>query len=300
MRMYQRLFGATLIALVFSQPAIAQSANCNIDASAQTHESFAASLTQTGPMASDLLAKTIACLGETDPAIRDGLALTVLTLAMRNKAFPVDHLRAARDQLLPMLSSADDPAGVRAPFAAMVLSEVARHDLVNASLTPPERRALAAAGTAFVQTVTDYRGYTDGEGWRHGIAHGGDWLAHMSRHPELHADDAAAFLKAIGSQVAPPVNHAYIHGEHRRLARPVLYLALNKKVSDAQLWAFLGSLKPDDSARWNDPYGSEIGLAALHNTRAFAMTLLVEALSNKDPALRRLEAPVLDLLSALP
>lgn len=246
------------------------------------------------------LSRLIACLGEPDPAIRDDFALTALTAALRSDHFPPALLRPARDQLLAALLDRNDPHGVRRPFAAMALSEIARVDRIKPFLAPLERRTLAQAAIAYLRGVTDYRGFTTGEGWRHGVAHGADWLMQLALHPELHSDDAAAMLDAIAVQIAPPGTHSFVHGESGRLARPLLFLAAGSKVNDAQLAAFLAKLKPDGSARWSAAYSSEEGLAALHNTRAFAIALLVEALRSETPGIQRLEPLVVDLLRAIP
>lgn len=243
----------------------------------------------------------IACLADPDPRARDDFAFTALAKALRSEAFPAALVQRARIQLLAML--ADDRAdlhGVRRPFAIVALSEVARYDRINIMLTPPERRALAEAASAYLRGVTDYRGYGEGEGWRHGVAHGADLMMQLALNPDLHPDDAAQMLGAIADQVAPPSGHSYVHGESRRLTRPVLFLAASGKVSDDQLAAFFHRLKPDDAPRWREPYASLAGLAALHNTRAFATPLLLDVMRSKEAAVRRMEVPLLDLLRALP
>ena len=56
------------------------------------------------------------------------------------------------------------------------------------------------------------------------------------------------------------------------------FLAVHQRVSRDALEAFFSRLGPDDEdPRWVAPYGSEAGLAALHNTRAFARALYVYA-----------------------
>lgn len=243
----------------------------------------------------------IACLADPDPRARDDFAFTALAKAIRSGSFPAALVQRAHSQLLAMLGeSRADPHGVRQPFAIIALAEVARYDRINILLTPPERRVLAETATAYLRGVTDYRGFVEGEGWRHGVAHGADLVMQLAMNPDLHPDDAARMLGAIADQVAPPSGHSYVHGESRRLTRPVLFLATSGKVSDEQLAVFFQRLKPDDSPRWREPYASLAGLAALHNTRAFATPLLVDVMRSKEAAVRRMEEPLLDLFRALP
>lgn len=271
---------------------------CPVAAAERQAERYASSALIAAPAKLDAL---IACLADPDPAARDDFAFTTLAKAMRSEGFPAALVQRSREKLLAMLGdNSRDLHGVRRPFAIIALSEVARYDRLNNVLTPAERRELAASAVAYLRGVTDYRGFTPGEGWRHGIAHGADLFMQLAMHSQLHPDDASAMLNAIASQVAPSGSHSYIHGESGRLARPLLFLVANGKVTDAQLMASFATLKPDTAPRWAAAYASLDGLAALHNTRAFAMTLMVEALRSKEPDIQRLQAPLLDLLRALP
>lgn len=295
--MMRRFFALVLLAL----PVTAHAKKAEICPVAETQRQEAlydAAALVADPARLDAL---IACLADPDPRARDDFAFTTLAKAMRSEGFPAALVQLSRTKLLAMLGDARaDPNGVRRSFAIITLAEVARYDRINNLLAPDERRALAAAATAYLRGVTDYRGFTQGEGWRHGVAHGADLLMQLALNPNLHPDDAAQMLDAISAQVAPASGHSYIHGESGRLARPVLFLAAGGKVSDAQLADFFARLKPDAAPRWVNAYASLEGLAAVHNTRAFAMTLLVEALRSKEPTIKRMETPALDLLRALP
>src|SRR5687768_1591666 len=111
----------------------------------------------------------IACLADPDPEVRDGIAYEALTKWMRAGDFDADALRGLRDKLYAMLD-ADDKPGFARPFAALVLSEVARTDRVKPWMTPEERGAMVDRAATYVESVRDYRGYINGEGWRHGVA----------------------------------------------------------------------------------------------------------------------------------
>src|SRR3546814_13792449 len=66
------------------------------------------------------LSNLLGCLGDPDPAMRDGIAYEALTHWLRAGTFDAEALRGLRDRLYVLL---DGPAGsgfVR-PFAALVL-----------------------------------------------------------------------------------------------------------------------------------------------------------------------------------
>ena len=197
------------------------------------------------------------CLGDPDPFLRDGIAFEALSAWMRGKQLDADTLRTLEQRLLAQLDGADAD-GFRKPFAALVLSEVARTDRVQAWMTADERARMATAATAYLASVRDYRGYVDGEGWRHGVAHGADWALQLALNKAVTPAQVMSLLPALGAQVMPADGHAYAFGEPTRLARPVVYAAargdLDQAAVDAWLAGLVAALGPrsdgDRQAAW--------------------------------------------------
>ncbi|QIL19851.1 DUF2785 domain-containing protein [Thermomonas sp. HDW16] len=187
------------------------------------------------------------CLGDPDPLLRDGTAFEALSTWMRGKQLDPDTLRLLQQRLLQQLKGADVD-GFRKPFTALVLSEVARTDRVQPWMTADERRQMTAAATEYLTSVRDYRGYVDGEGWRHGVAHGADWILQLALNKALSPSQVLSLLAAIGSQAMPADGHAYAFGEPGRLARPVAYAIargdLEQPTVDAWLAGLAQSLGP--------------------------------------------------------
>lgn len=241
-----------------------------------------------------------ACLGDPDPAIRDGFAFALWSEGLRGRTLGVGQMRQALARLTQMTTGPDDAAGFRKAFAALALSEVARADRIEAYLTDAELHALAETGAAYLRGVADYRGFVAGEGWRHGVAHGSDLALQLALNPRLTRPDAELLLGAIATQVAPAASPYYHHGEFARLARPVLYLAKRADIDDAAWAAWFQTLHPDAGARWQDAYATDAGLAAIHNSTAFASAIYVAASESEDPRIKRLAPLAADLLKALP
>ena len=242
----------------------------------------------------------IACLGDPDSAVRDDFAFALWTQGLRGKHLKPDRLRHATEKLTTILAAPDDKAGFRRPFAVLALSEIARADRVEPFLTEAELHDLAETGATYLRGVTDYRGFVAGEGWRHGVAHGADLLMQLSLNPRLRRAGADLLLGAIAAQVAPPGSHAYVHGEARRLARPLLFLAKRPDIDDAAWATWFQALQPSDTPRWKAPYASAEGLAAIHNSSAFGDAVYVAASESQDPQVRRLAPLAAKLLKALP
>lgn len=241
-----------------------------------------------------------ACLGDPDPAVRDDFAFTFWSEGLRGRHLAADQMRHVLARLSAIVAGPDDAAGFQKPFAALALSEVARADRVAPYLSEAELHALAGSGAAYLRGVTDYRGFVAGEGWRHGVAHGADLLMQLALNPRLARADADLLLAAIAAQVAPAASPSYVHGEARRLARPVLFLAKRSDIDDAAWTAWFQALHPDDAPRWKAPYASAAGLAAVHNSSAFGDAIYVAASESQDPQVRRLAPLAAGLLKSLP
>lgn len=237
------------------------------------------------------------CLGEADPQLRDGIAFEALSTWMRGKQLDTETLRTLEANLLRQLDGAD-AQGFRKPFAALVLSEVARTDRVQAWMSDEERAHMVDAAATYLRSVHDYRGFVDGEGWRHGVAHGADWALQLVLNKALSPAQAMSLLDAVGTQVMPAAGHAYAFGEPGRLARPVLYAVVRGDLEPAAMNAWLlglvATLGPlpegrQQAAWWRNRANLENFLHALGNsTSGEQATALVALAASVRTALQKL------------
>jgi len=241
------------------------------------------------------------CLGDPDPAVRDGIAYEALAAWLRGEGLlDTETRRALMGQLLPRLSG-NVGDGFEAPFAALALSEVARTDRISPWMAAVEREALVQAAAGYVQGLRDYRGFTDGQGWRHGVAHGADLLMQLAMNPALDKSQLSRLMAAAASQVAPVGAPPYVHGESERLVRPVLFV-LRRGLHDETEWADWVSrlVVPAPLADWGEAYRSEAGLARRHNLRGFLLALYVGLDASGSEALQAHVPAVVAGLRALP
>lgn len=240
------------------------------------------------------------CLGDPDPAVRDGLAYEALSAWMRADALDEATRRALLQRLSPMLAQPDADDGLRAPFAALVLSEVARTDRVAAWMTPAERVALVEAGARYLDTLRDYRGFDTREGWRHGVAHTADLLMQLALDPAVEPAELQRIVAAVASQLPPADGHFYVYGEPQRLARPILFAAQRGVFDEAQWTAWMQSRV---AAIGDDPalaFKDDAWLARRHAVLAFLQALYVESDASDDARLAPLRAALLAALRAMP
>lgn len=240
----------------------------------------------------------IDCLASPDPALRDGIAYEALQHWLRAKAFSPETRRTLQARLFAPLD-APDPQGVARPFAALVLSEVARTDRVEPWMRDDERALLVERAAKYLESVDDYRGYVSGVGWRHGVAHGADWAMQLTLNPVLGRESLDRLLQAVALQAVPASGHAYMFGESERLARPLLFIAkrgLHSEEEWTEWFAALSSRLGDPALAWKD----EAWLARRHDLAAFLNILYVETDLSEDPGIARMKPGVLAALKALP
>lgn len=223
------------------------------------------------------------CLGDADEGIRDGLAFEALQHYMRNNLLTTQTLAALNSDLQARLI-APDTRGFQRPFAALVLADVARTDRMSPWMNEAQRAQLIDAAVAYMTSITDYRGFTPGEGYRHAPAHAADLMLQLVLNPAVAEPALVRIRDAIALQLAPD-RHFYIHGESERLAAPILYMAQRNVFSEAE-WTqwFTGIVGPGPlGASWDHWYKSERGLARRHNLMAFLTVMQTNLSLTQNP-----------------
>lgn len=263
-----------------------------------------ASLKQSGFVVEDAGARDtlalalVECLGDPDPAIRDGIAYEALAHWMRKGELAPATLRTLRDRLYAMLAEPDRD-GYLWPFTALVLAEVARTDRISPWMTPAERATMVLRAVTWFESVRDYRGYEPDEGWRHGVAHGADWLMQLSLNPALDGPQLHRIVDAVATQAVPASGVAYVFGEPQRLAAPIVNAARRGVRDEAGWTAWFAALLPrlgPPALAWQDPQW----LARRHDLVSFLQAVYVEADQSDDKRVRMVLPGVVAALKAMP
>lgn len=221
-----------------------------------------------------LAVRLVGCLDDPDPGIRDGVVFEGLSKWLRGKALTPATILLLDESLRKALGGEKDAAGFRLPFAALVLSEVARADRIEPVFTDASRKELVDLAASSLTRVADYRGFDPREGWRHGVAHGADLVLQLSVNPKVGSEGVSRLMDAIRSQVAPAGSISYTFGEPERFARAVVF-AYRRGALDPAFWDswFASIASPQPHANWGSAFQSVDGLAKRHNTLAFLHAL---------------------------
>jgi hypothetical protein len=242
----------------------------------------------------------LACVGNPDPELRDGVAFEGLANWLRAKSLSTETIESLYHRLLEQITDKNDEQGFLQPFSALILSEVARTDRVEESFSPERRAELVAVATAYLEAVRDYRGFSDTGGWRHGVAHGSDLVLQLVLNQNIDAGQISKLIAAVASQVSPPGDHFYTYGEPARLVRPIYY-AYQRELLDQSDWSewFTTISNPAPLESWNDAYKSNAGLARRHNTLAFLMAMYLNASALEGEQGEALSAMVMEALERI-
>jgi hypothetical protein len=241
------------------------------------------------------------CLGEPDPQLRDGVAFAALSQWLRAGLLQVATRDALRLRLLTQLQAPDDPLAVRRSFVVLVLSELARADRLDPQFSVEQRAELVAACAMFLAAVVDHRGFEEGVGWRHQVAHGADWVLQLGLHPQLEAAEVQRLLAALATQIATTAS-AYTFGEPDRFARAVFFIH-QRGVRDNSQWQawFDRLIQPAPFSSWREAGESEAGLRRRHNLDSFLRAVHFAATvreGEEDVALRRQALRAIEALGA--
>jgi hypothetical protein len=216
------------------------------------------------------------CLASPDPEFRDDLSYQAYFALLRHRQLTDATMLALADNLQARLS-APEGEGFERPFAALILSEVARADRVQPFLTTERRAQLLDASLTWFTGIRDYRGFDDRESWRHGVAHGADLLMQLALNPAFGKPELTRIRDAVATQISP-ANHFYIYGEGQRLANPILYIAGRGVFTEAEWTAWLAQVaSPAPLASWNDAFSHNSDLARVHNVSQFMQVLYIVA-----------------------
>lgn len=221
-----------------------------------------------------LAVRLLGCLDDPDPAVRDGVVFEGLSTWLRAKALTPATILALEESLRHTLGGEKDANGFRLPFAALVLSEVARTDRIQPVFPDEVRGRLVAVAASSLREVNDYRGFDAVAGWRHGVAHGADLVLQLALNPKVDAKGLGELMQAVASQIAPRGSVFYTFGEPERLARAVIF-SYRRGLLDAAFWEnWLASISdPQPLPSWGAAFQSVDGLARRHNALAFLHAL---------------------------
>lgn len=218
------------------------------------------------------------CLKSPNSEARDRIAYEVLTYWLRKDRVSVEVADQLRLKLIPWLSTgkgiAGDDTAITRAFAALILSELVRHELQHKRWQAKDLNQLTEAAINMFEAESDYRGLDSEIGWIHTLAHGSDLFWRLAMHAMTTKAQQQAMLQALALQINKHGAPAFVFNEGDRMARVVSVIVARKDLSEAQITEWLNDIaEPAPMDKWNQAFSSQQGMWQLHNTKQFLRAL---------------------------
>ena len=120
-------------------------------------------------------------------------------------------------------------------FSVLVIAAIIEYDVLELQLSKQVLEHTVKMVVEYMLAEKDTRGFVEGKGWAHAIAHGADALDGLAKHPEMKTEDRAEILHAIEHSLLRKVD--YLDEEEERLAMIISSLLKHQDAGkEIQLW----------------------------------------------------------------
>ncbi|MBO0603088.1 DUF2785 domain-containing protein [Sporosarcina sp. E16_3] len=120
-------------------------------------------------------------------------------------------------------------------FSALVIAAIIEHDIEKKVVNPDLVLHVANKVINYMMEEKDTRGFVDGKGWAHAIAHGADALDALAKHSLLKKEDISRILHAVQHSLFRQVD--YLDEEEERLAIIIASLIKHQdNEADIRVW----------------------------------------------------------------
>ena len=173
----------------------------------------------------DLTTELVHMLGDPDPEVRDGIAYPVLTTWISEGVYD-DLLTGFGDGvsegLFTGLGEDRTDSVLRRSFSAIMLTEAVLRDHVARVVHSDAIFRWGDRAASWFVRERDLRGYIEGRGWAHSVAHGADLIGALARSQHFGKLELTVLLDVVADRLLTPTPYRLYHGEDDRLAFAIM------------------------------------------------------------------------------
>jgi hypothetical protein len=194
----------------------------------------------------------------TDGELRDEMSYMLLASGIidRQKLSPAQLeklLAQALDQqhLFFRIGEVNTDSVFMRSFSNLIVAAILYSDSRKPAFQPSTIKGTRDALVRYAHQERDWRGYIEGKGWAHAMAHLADALDECAQNPTMTAQDRKEILQTLSKLVTLP--EALYHEEDIRLATIAYHIILGRQLDDNSLSAWLKSCyipREPDVASW--------------------------------------------------
>ncbi|HTI13930.1 MAG TPA: DUF2785 domain-containing protein [Dictyobacter sp.] len=231
----------------------------------------------------------LAYLASPDPELREEVACTLLSTWIGRGHYSSAELYVIAQRMIDNLQvglgeQESETVHLRT-FSLLILNEVISYDHRYPFLEESLVRTWLQIVLEYFAAERDLRGYVEGFGWAHAVAHAADSLMLFARHRYMVGADLERILHAIADKLLTPDEYVYMHVEDERLAYAVV-TALRRNLLDQNfLSPWLERLVyRENRTRWiAQHFTSAVGPAIYANVRNFLRSLYFQLVMVDSP-----------------
>lgn len=236
---------------------------------------------------SDLTAELTELLGTPESELRE-LALAVFCTWIERGVYD-DLLPGLGDGIATGLLTGIGERGTdsvfRRSFSALVVAEVIDRDTRRPRVTRAKIHEWGDRLATWFLAERDERGYVEGRGWAHAVAHGADTVAVLARSPHLATPELTVLLDVIADRVLDRTDRLFASGETDRLAHATLEVLRRNVVPLRVLEPWIARVAA--GARLGSARGATDPYLSCGNAEQFLRSLYLQlSLGSQPPQLR--------------
>lgn len=220
-------------------------------------------------------------LGTSDASVREGPSFDVLSVWIDRGYYSAEEMRHIASQMFLNLDTGlgeqESNSVFLRSYSILVLNMLLERDNQQPFLTEAEVGHWLEQGLAYLRAEQDLRGYVQGKGWAHAVAHTADFFTFLAQNRYLHKSGCSSILDAIADKISTPTEHIYLYLEDERLAYTVLTLLRKDTLRTSDFAAWLDGLaRIVGRTPWSEIYKARQDASARYNTVTFLRSLYLQ------------------------
>jgi hypothetical protein len=181
----------------------------------------------------DLTTELVQMIGDPDPDVRDGIAYPVLATWVEEGVY--DDLLAGfgdgvSEGLFTGLGEDGTDSVLRRSFSSLLLAEAVLRDTKTKVVHSDAIFRWGDRAASWFVRERDLRGFVEGRGWAHAVAHGADLIGALARSHHFGKLELTVLLDVVADRLLTPTPYRLSHGEDDRLAFAVMVVLHRNQV----------------------------------------------------------------------
>lgn len=230
----------------------------------------------------ELSSELFTYIGNTDPELRDDIGYMIyahwLSMGMFHQDVITDHISILTANLEMGIHEPGTDSVFLRSFSILFLAEIIHHDNKDPKFEKKLVDRLLGKALWYLEHELDSRGYIQGKGWAHALAHTADFLLELAKNQHIDAAQHLQILNGIQKKLVNSSDWVYVHGEDDRLSGAVIAIFQQNvlKTEDIQEWlsSFIGD--------WKGAWENEDRTRVFFNIRNFLRSLYIQVKIDKE------------------